>query len=416
MSRLPLEDITILDLTWVIAGPHASRLFSDLGARVIKVESKRSLDVVRTGGQRKGNKDFREEGGWAFNDLNHGKLDIAINLKTEKGREALEGLVRISDIVVANYGTTAFHKLRLTFDDLSKIKPDVIVLNASGLGDWGPYCEFVSFAPVVQAMTGITNSIGYEGSAVPFDNYPPMADYEGALSICNHLMAALEYRRKTGKGQFIDLSQVESATSYMGTAILSMQVNGAVKGFCGNHHYADSAAPHNVYKCKGGEDQWCAIAVASEQEWRRFCGAVDPDGTWVSDPRFATLDDRIANQVALDELVGQWTLEHTPDEAGDILQKNGVSGVPVQTARDLLFRDKHLKARDYLMEVDFPPSDKYPPTYLITGPLMRFPERTYQHVVPSAPSVGQDTGLILTQILGKSEDWIKSAREENAFE
>jgi crotonobetainyl-CoA:carnitine CoA-transferase CaiB-like acyl-CoA transferase len=303
MDRLPLEDITILDLTWVIAGPHATRLFRDLGARVIKVESKRSL-------------------------------------------------------------------------------------------------EFVSFAPVVQAMTGITSSIGYEDSAAPFDSYPPMADYEAALSICNYLMAALEYRRKTGKGQFVDLSQVESATSYMGTAILSMQVNGAVKGLFGSHHYADSAAPHNVYKCKGGEDQWCAIAVASEQEWRRFCTAVDPENTWTANPRFATLEDRIVNQAALDERVSQWTLQYTPDEVGDILQKSGVSGVPVQTARDLLFRDKHLKERDYFMEVDFPPSDKYPPNYIITGPLMRFPERTYPHVVPPAPSVGQNTPFILTEILG----------------
>jgi crotonobetainyl-CoA:carnitine CoA-transferase CaiB-like acyl-CoA transferase len=416
MNRLPLEDITILDLTWVIAGPHATRLFGDLGARIIKVESKRSLDVLRTGIQRKGNKDFRKEGGWAYNDLNHGKMDIAINLKSVKGREAFEDLVRISDIVVANYGTGAFHKLRLTFDDLVKIKSDIIVLNASGLGDWGPYCKFVSFAPVVQAMTGIASSVGYEDSDVPFDKYPPMADYEGSLSICNHLMAALEYRRKTGKGQFIDLSQVESAASYMGTAILNWQVNGEVKGLFGNHHYADFAAPHNVYPCKGDEDQWCAIAVSSEEEWQRFRKAVDPEGAWTLDPRFETLKDRIANQGELDARVSGWTRRHTPEEVGNILQSAGVSGVPVQSAQDMLYRDEHLKARKYFMEMNFEPSDQYPPKFIITGPLMRFPERTYPHTVSPAPSVGQDTHFVLTQILGKSEEWIESAREEEAFE
>lgn len=414
--RLPFEDITILDLSWVLAGPHATRQFCEMGAKVIKVESSRSIDVVRTGGQRRNNKDFKAEGGWAFNDQNRGKLDIGINLKSEKGREAFEELVKISDIVICNYGSRAFRKLRLTYEDLSAIKPDIIVLNASGLGDWGPHASFVTYAPVLMSMTGISGSVGYENSDRPYDGYPPLADYLGSMAVCTHLAAALEYRRRTGKGQFIDLSQGEAAVSYMGTAILNWQVNQEKQGLIGNHHYANSAAPHNTYKCKGDEHAWCAIAVVGEDEWKAFAQAVDPEGTWTNDPKFATLEDRIANQAELDAKVSEWTAKKSPREVGYFLQRRGISGVPVQTGVQLLYQDEHIQERDFLMTIDYPEGDNFPPTYLMTGPLMQLPGQPVVKSTVPAPSLGRDTRMILKEILGKSDEWIDEAFAEKAFE
>ncbi len=415
MDRLPLQDITILDLTWVIAGPMATRLFSDLGARIIKVESRKSFDVLRSGCQRKGNKDPRKEGGWAYNDLNHGKLNISLNLKSEKGREVFEELVRISDIVVSNFGAVAFKKLRLTYEDLKEIKPETIVLNASGLGDWGPYSSFVTFAPILQSMTGIESIIGYEGEEEPYGSYPPIADYMGGLAVCNYLLAAVEHRNKTGEGQFIDLSQGEGAVSYLGHVLLDWQVNSIKRGLKGNHHYSDGAAPHNVYKCAGEKEKWCAVAVTTEEEWKAFAYAADPSGSWTKSKKFESLGKRIENQRELDEHITQWTKQRSAEEAVQILQRAGVSCVPLQSAEDLLYRDEHLRERKYFREMKFPESDRLPESFLVNGLPFRINGKTGESEVAPAPEMGAHTEYVVMSLLGKSKEWFDSASVEEAF-
>jgi crotonobetainyl-CoA:carnitine CoA-transferase CaiB-like acyl-CoA transferase len=414
MTKLPLADITILDLTWVIAGPHATRLFADLGARVIKVESSFTFDVARSSARRRNSDNPRSEGGWAYQDLNHSKLDIAINLKSAKGREALEELVKLSDIVICNYSARAFTKLGLRFEDLSQIKPDIIVLNASGLGDGGPYSGFVTYAPVLQAITGIAALAGYEGGA-PFDEYPPFSDYVGGLAAANCLLAAIEYRRSTGKGQFIDLSQGEAAANYMGTAVLDAQVNGTKSRCIGNRHFAGDLAPHNCYRCRGEGQQWCVIAVESEAEWAAFCQVVDPERAWCIDGKFISREQRLAHIEELDGQVEQWTLKHTPAEVGELLQAAGVSAAPVQFATYCLWRDQHLQARGYYREVVFPASDDYPASWKVTGNLVKLSDIPDLKTLAPAPAVGQDTEYILSELLGKTPQWIAAAAEEQAF-
>lgn len=414
MAYLPLKDIKILDLSWVLAGPHATRQFREMGAEIIKVESSKSVDVVRSGAQRKNNESFKKEGGWAFQDQNRGKIDIGINLKTEKGREVFEALVRRADAVVCNYGSAAFRKLRLHYDDLKQIKEDIIVLNASGLGDWGPYSGFVTFAPCLMGLTGMTGSIGYEGSTTPYDGYPPLADYLGALAVCNSLLAAIEYRRKTGKGQFIDLSQGEAAVSYIGVPILDHQVNGTPSALRGNRHYADSMVPHNVYKCKGDDTAWCAIAIASEDEWQRFKALADPDGDKLPDEKFGSLDLRLANRTELDEIISDWTSTMSPNVVGCLLQHHDISAAPVQTARRALYEDGHLDDRRFWQEIDYPPSDKFPPYYKVTGPIFRDEETP--HFCPPAPGLGENSVYVLREILKKDDEWISTAYAEGAIE
>jgi len=414
MDRLPLSDITILDLTWVIAGPLATRLFCDLGARVIKVESRKSFDVLRSGCRRKGNDDPRKEGGWNYNDLNRGKMHITINLKSEKGREVFEELVRISDVVVSNFSAAAFKKLRLTYEELREINPGIIVMNASGLGDWGPFSSFVTFAPILQSMTGIESLVGYEGADSPLGSYPPVADYMGSLAVCNYLMAALEFRRKTGKGQFLDLSQGEAAVSYLGHILLDWQVNRVKKGLRGNHHYADCAAPHNVYQCLG-ENQWCAISVASEKEWKAFAKIIDPCGEWTNSEKYSSTEARVANQKELDERISRWTRQKTAKEVGELLQAAGVSGVPVQNSEDLLYKDEHLKERKFFRKMVFPPSDREPDSFIVNGlPFFINGYRPTGDLAP-APEMGWDTRYVVENILGKSREWYDEAVKAEAF-
>ena len=402
---LPLDDITVLDLSWVIAGPHSTRMLADLGAKVIKVTSVSNVDVVRTDAMRNGNYDCVKEGGWLYQELNHGKLDIAINLKSAQGREIFNELVSISDIVVCNYGVNAFNKLGLRFEDLSKIKPDIIVINASGLGDWGPYSSFVTYAPVLQSITGIESLVGYEGDNAPVDEYAAVADYIGSLTIANYLLAALEHHHRTGEGQFIDISQGEAAAVFLGTALLEWQANGVCRGLIGNRHHAEQAAPHNVYPCKN-EDTWCAVAVITQEEWNRFCSVIDPCAAWSEDKRFATLESRIENQDDLDLRITEWTKRHDPVEAACLLQQVGVSAAPVQTALDCIYNDEHLKERSFFREVVFEEPDRTPERFLVTGVLPYIEGLNYPHAAAPASATGGDTRDVLRDILHKGEDEI----------
>lgn len=412
-NDLPLKDIVILDFSWVIAGPFATRMLADLGAQVIKVTS-RNIDVTRPAALRVGNEDFREEAGWLYNDLNHGKKNISLNLKSEMGRQIMEELVAKSDLVVCNYGKGAFHKLGLTYEELSKIKKDIIVVNASGLGDDGPYSGFVTYAPVLQALTGIANLVGYEDETLPLEEYAPVADYIGGIAIANYLLAALEWRRKTGEGQFIDLSQGECSAIYLGPALLDMQSNNKKSGaLLGNRDWAGRGAPHNVYRCAG--DRWCVIEVFTEEEWKNFCKVADPHGVWSADPRFAALPLRLQNAEALDAFVEQWTLQCTADEVGDLLQAVGVAAAPVQSARDCLTRDKHLQARGFYREMPFAPSDRRPEKFMVTGVQPHLADVEYPHTVSPAVCNGYDNAAVLTEFLGKTQEWIETAEKGGAF-
>lgn len=411
---LPLSDVTIVDLSWVIAGPCATQMFNQLGAEVIRVESNRNFDVTRPDAARDPDADFLQEGGWLFQQLNSGKMDISINLKTDKGREAFEALVKQADIVVCNYSTTAFKKLRLTYEELSAVNPQIIVLNASGMGYTGPYSDFVMYAPPLQAISGIARCVGYEGDRAPYEEYMPLTDYIGSLMIANLLMAAIEYRRRTGEGQFIDLSQCEGAVSFLGTIILDHQVNECNHDLIGNHHYAGSAAPHNTYPCMG-DAAWCAISIAAEDEWQRFCRVVDPDGAWSADARFASLEQRVQHQELLDSYVSAWTRNHTPQEVGARLQANHVSAVPVQSRMDFLYRDEHIHARKFLVEQDLLITEKTPNTFLLQQPVARFTAQPMGGHPAPAPAVGEHTEHILKTKLHKSDAWIAEGYAEGAF-
>ena len=406
MRRKPLEDITICDLTWVMAGPGATRMFRDLGATVIRIENNKTLDVLRTGWQRKNNDDFYKEGGWAFQDFNRGKTDIALNLKTEGGREVLHEIVKRSDIVVANYGPRAFHKLGIDYESLRQVKEDIIVLNAAGLGDYGPYSNFITYAPSLMSIAGMMGIHGYEGARDP-EMPTELADYTGCLTLANYMLAAIEYRRRTGKGQFIDVSQGEGAEVHMGQAILHCWKNAAEAGCIGNRDWRGSAAPHNTYPCRG-DDEWCVIAVTTEEDWQKLCAVIDPEGTWSGAPEFRTLADRLRHLPELDSHIAAWTAERDKYEIGDLLQAAGVSAAPVQNNWELLNRDEHMKARGYFVPVDLEPDGKYPDTFRICNIPGRMSTMEYPTAFHRAPSWGEHTDEILREYLGKSDEWIKS--------
>ena len=408
--KKPLEGVTILDFGWVIAGPHGTRLLCDLGATIIRVESSKRLDSTRPDTPRYGNKNFAEEPGWVFNENNRNKLGISLNMKTEEGKKLFVELVKKCDILTSNLSPRGLRSMGLDYDTVKEINPNIITLNASGLGDWGPYADYVTFAPVLHSVTGLLGLIGYENED-PFGYPGLLADYLGSTAVATALLAALIYRQNTGEGQFIDLAQSEVALSSLGVQFLDWDVNQIKRPLSGNHHYAQAKAPHNVYPC-AGEDKWCAIVAADENEWQGLVKAVDQD--WIRDEKYATLAGRIANQDELDQQLRSWTSTWEHREIANYLQGYGVSAVAVLDGAESV-ADEHLNAQGYFVNMDMPIREGYAPdSFKVCGLLTPMEGLTFESPRP-APGVGRDNEYVLKTYLGMTDEEIQAVAEAGAL-
>jgi crotonobetainyl-CoA:carnitine CoA-transferase CaiB-like acyl-CoA transferase len=411
MARLPLEDIRVLDFGWVMAGPHGTRLLADLGAQVIKVESRSKLDGARLIFLREEVPSGIEEGGGLFQEQNRNKMGLCLNLKVPKGREILEKLVKVVDVVAANFDPRGFKKLGLEFEQLREFNSTVIVANISGMGHWGPYSDFMAFGPNLHALAGMTSLMSYTKQE-PVGTAMPWADYIGGATLAMAILAALEYRRKTGKGQFIDISLQEVVSSCLGINLLDWAANKKIRDNCGNHHPAGGAVPHNCYKCKG-DDSWCVISVASDTEWEKFCDILgNPD--WTIAPKFETHLNRVLNQEELDKLVEAWTVNYSAEEVVERMQQAGISAGVVQNIEDLLKHDSHLREREFLIDSKLPDTGKKPANITLPGVVTRF-SGIPLGIRCVAPAMGQDNNHILKVILGMTQEEIDQATLEGAL-
>lgn len=413
MAHLPLEDIRILDLCWVLAGPHGTRLLADLGAEVIKIESKAKLDGWRTGLGllREGVSSPLEEGSGLFQQENRNKIGLCLNLKIPEGREIFERLVKISDVVTSNFSAKGFRKMGLEWEKLQEINSQIIVVSMPGLGNWGPYSDFTTFGPSLQALTGMTGLTGFQGEE-PVGVGTSWADYLGGANMALSVLGALEYRRSTGKGQFIDISQQEASLSLLGSTLLDWAANQKKRENHGNRHPVAAAAPHNCYKCLG-EDRWCVIAVASDEEWRNFCRVLD-DPPWTQESRFATLLDRLRNQDELDKLIEGWTMNYSPEEVVEKLQSGGVSAGMVQNIEDLL-RDPHLWERGFLVDLKLPHPERRPPNVVLSGVATPFSGKNLGIRRTAPGRLGEPNEYILKDLLGMTQEEIDRAAAKDAF-
>jgi len=274
----------------------------------------------------------------------------------------------------------------------------------SGFGHSGPYEDYVSYGPTLQALAGYTFLMrhpGGEPAGIGFSYSDIVGGYTAALAT----LAALWHRRRTGRGQMIDLSQFEASCAVLGPMLLDVMVNGRNIDPPGNRSQENPAAPHGVYRCRG-EDRWCAIAVFGDEEWRRFVTAVDTP-PWSADPRFASLDGRLGHRDALDALVETWTLERTPEEIAERLQQAGVRAGVVADAEDLCVRDPHLQARGYWVRAKTPEG-----TDVILDGIPYRLSRTPAYVAGPGPLLGEHTAEVLRDLLGLSDAEIATLRAE----
>ncbi len=403
-ARRPLEGVRVLDLTWFGAGPIGVRAMASLGADVVRVETEKRVDGLRVGQPRPPGATSYNVSGY-YNNFNAEKRSITIDLTTERGHELGIELVRWAEIFMTNMTNRAVRLIGMTWEQLSAANPAIVALYQPMQGTTGPHSEFQGFGAVLCAICGANELAGSEGNP-PVGvgtNYP---DYVvNPIHATVAMLAALRHRRRTGEGQMIDMSQLESSVAAMSGPLFARDNAGLAYHRAGNR--VPFAAPHGAYRTRG-DDDWIAIACLDDAQWARLaevCGHPD----WSVDPRFATLDARKANEDALDALVQAWTLTLDSGAATEQLQAAGVPAGVVQDARQVL-HDPHMTQRGYFAYVDHAEAGRR----AYDGPGWRL-SRTPVEVRGPAPLLGEHTYDIATNILGLSDDEIAALVEERVL-
>ncbi len=390
IDQLPLHGIRILDLTMVWAGPAGTRLLADMGAEVIKVESARSWDMLRSLHFLAGS-----PAGWwdkaaYFNHNNRNKYGITLDLQTARGRELALRLVAISDIVFENYRADVVGKLGLDYADLRAVKEDIILVSMPSHGKTGPESHHVAYGTNVEQLAGLASITGYPGMA-PHKSPIAYGDPNAGAIAAAAALAALHHRRRTGAGQHIEVAQWEAMIGVIGEHILGHQM-GEQTETLGNRHIS---RVQGVYEC-ATPDEWVAISVGSDAEFAALSTTIGQPELPL-DPRFADVVSRRHHHDALDAIISEWARERSQDEAARTLQAAGVPAAPVLKIPRLM-QDEHLRARGFWESVTHATAD----TWDMEGPVWRM-SRTPAHIRMPAPMFGEHNTWVFGDLLGLSD-------------
>jgi crotonobetainyl-CoA:carnitine CoA-transferase CaiB-like acyl-CoA transferase len=396
-----LDGIRVVDFTWVVAGPIATRILADHGAEVIKIERRDALD-------------FGSRRGGLTGNLNRGKQSMVLNMNDPRGVQLARDLIATADVVIDNFSARVMRNWGLDYDSLRRLKPDIIAVSMSGFGHTGAWRDYVSYGPTLQALSGYTLLMRHPGSepAGWGFSYSDMAGgYSGAVAV----LIALWHRRRTGEGQHVDLSQFENVVTLLGPQLLETlnRPSRAAAVPIDNRSQEMPSAPHGVYRCADLEsecaarDRWCAIAVFGDDDWVRFCRAIGAPA-WTHEARFATLQQRIANRAALDAQVESWTRSQRAEDVMTHMQHAGVAAGIVADAEDLCRHDPHLQARGYWSRICTPEGA----TVELDGVPVKL-SATPGGVRAAGPLLGEHTDVVLQSVLGMSPAAIAALRAAN---
>jgi crotonobetainyl-CoA:carnitine CoA-transferase CaiB-like acyl-CoA transferase len=401
--RLPLADVKMVEFTWVMAGPASARILADYGANVVRVESPTRVDTARTLHPFHNNTTGPDNSG-LFGNCNAGKFGIALDLKNPRAREIALDLVRWADVVTESFSPGAMRRLGLDYESLRLANPDLIMLSTCLMGQSGPLAKLAGFGNMAAAISGFYNLTGWEDRppAGPFGAY---TDYIVPRFIVAAILGALEHRRRTGQGQYIDHSQAETALHFLGPALLDYSVNGRSQERAGN---ADPQfAPHGVYPA-AGEDRWIAIVCRDDKDWASLRGAMGNSAP-ADDARFATAAQRLKRREEIDAIVAQWTRSLDAQQAQALLQARGVPAHEVQNSAEL-YRDPQMQHRGHFVPLEHPTLG----TFTVEGPRAQL-SRTPGEVRRPAPTLGQHNNYVLQTLLGYDEERISELAVAGAF-
>jgi len=406
MAKKALEGIRVIEFGLYIALPLSTRLLASMGAEVIKVETLTSLDMSWFG-------PLYAPGALQL-EYRPLKRNVTLDVRQPRGREVMEELIKKSDVYMTNLGAGAFAKYGLEFDHIRSLKEDLIILWQTGLGSTGPYGGYKAYGRLMQhacaisTMTGTPDNLGVANISY--------SDYHTSVFNTMAILAALERRRRTCKGCFIECPIYESGVVTVGPALLDHQSNGVVPERRENRHRF--FAPHGAYRCKG-EDRWCTIAVTSEEEWKAFCRVIG-NPAWTRSPDFATAVDRVRNTKELDRLVSEWTSTRGAHQVMERMQKAGIPSGIVSKGEDLA-SSEHLKSHDFYKETEYYAADFDKPgvKWPVAGKSPVFSEPINFSETPCAfgpmHKVGQDNNYVYGELLGMSKEEIKKLTKEGVF-
>jgi crotonobetainyl-CoA:carnitine CoA-transferase CaiB-like acyl-CoA transferase len=402
-KRAPLAGIRVADFTWVWAGPFCTLQLAHLGAEVIRVETATRLCVTRLLPPFADFEPGPNRSGY-FNQYNQGKKSVTLDMKRPQAIEAAKRLCAASDVVVENFAAGVMDRMGLGYEVLRARKPDLVMIALSGYGATGPDSDKVSYGPAQVPLSGLSSVTGYRG-------FPPMhvgisyGDPTGGLHGAVAVLAALLHRARTGRGQYVDLSQWETSIAVLPDAVIDWTMNAVQPPRDGNRDA--HMAPHGVFRA-AGDDRWIAVAAEDDAAWRRLAAAIGRPELG-DDPRYASVVGRKRHEDELEEVVAAWTRERTPEEATAALQAAGVAAFTAATNQDLA-EDPHLAARDFFVELPHPEVG----VRRHVGVPWRM-SASECRVRRPAPALGADTDTVLRDVCGYDEAEIAALRAAGAL-
>jgi benzylsuccinate CoA-transferase BbsF subunit len=401
MKRLPFDGIRVLDFGWIFAVPHATAWLGSMGAEVIRVESMRAPDLVRflTGT----NGVIGPNLSGVFHSINFSRKSLALDLSQPEAQKIARRLVAMSDIVTENYTVGNMRKYGLDYESLREIKPDLIMLSGTPLGQDGPFAQTVGFGPTTQAFAGLCHLTGYPDS-FPCGIGGTWPDFAVGTGMVFFLLAALHHRDRTGEGQYLDLSMAEMVTTMIPEAMMDFFMNGRGEEPRGNRD--PSMAPHGVFPA-AGEDRWVAIAISTDAEFAALCEVLAVPSL-ASDPAYARMADRLRNVAMLESEVAARTRNFDRDELVRRLRERGIAAGPVYNTLELM-ADEVFQSTGMMKTLE---SGESGPR-AVPGLAARFSalEPDYR----GAPRIGQDSEEVLSELLGMSASDVARLKEQKVI-
>ena len=399
----PLSGVRICDFTWAMAAPGATRVLADFGATVVRIEPTNRYDAARTQPPFR-NDETGPENSAMWSNMGAGKLSIALDLGRPSARRVALDLVRWAGVCMESFAPGTMHKWELDYASLRRVRSDLIMVSSSLMGQDGPMADYAGWGFMGAAMAGFHMLTGWPDRAPsgPFHSY---TDYVVPRMTAIALLAALEYRRETGQGQYIDFSQVEASIHFLTPALLDYSVNGRAQTRTGNRDL--NFAPHGVYPCAGA-DRWIAVVCENDAQWRALCEVLRRPEL-LRESRYNSIAGRLAHAEELDRIVARWTSTLDQYQAEALLQAAGVPASAVQNSADLS-RDPQLAHRGHFVQLEHSVHG----TTFVESTAIKL-SLTPGTVTKAAPTLGADAQYILQDLLGYSDEQITDLTADGAL-
>ncbi|MXW23711.1 MAG: CoA transferase [Chloroflexi bacterium] len=408
MTERILEDLKVVDLTWVVAGPRVSRALADYGATVVHVESSRRIETARVAGPFQDGV-FGPEHSLMYGNGNAGKLGVTLDLAREEALGVMRDLLRWGDVFIESFTPGVVGRWGLPYPDVQALNPAIIMVSTCLMGQYGPFAEYAGYGTAGAGMSGFQNLAGWPGRP-PIGPFGPYTDYVGPRFALPLVLAALDHRRRTGEGCYIDHSQSESGQFFLAPEFADYFATGRSLEYNGNEDAM--MAPHGAYPCRsddGASATWVAIAIRNDDEWASFARLVGGDEL-AGEPRYALASQRLERAAELDEIVAEWTQSRTAEAIETMLQDAGIPVHRASNASDLA-ADPQLAHRGHFIELEHP---IHGTTHVENS---RFTlSRTPARVERVAPTLGRDQDLVLREILQYPEPDIEELLLSGALE